>query len=182
MIRLSAPKAEHAVRFERMLAEYREHDDVGIYTEFYEAAWQGYDAYRAVLERLSRGGWPFPEVVPGETLFLMDGEEIVGEVYLRLALAPVLEKDGGNIGYQIRPRARNRGYATAGLRLALKRLREIGLSQALLTCSDANAPSIRVIEKVGGVRIGDAQLDDGTRNRRYIIQTGSAPCSCCGVT
>jgi predicted acetyltransferase len=108
-------------------------------------------------------------------LFLIDGEEIVGEVYLRFALTPVLEKDGGNIGYQIRPRARNRGYATVGLRLALKRLKDVGLSEALLTCSDANAASIRVIEKVGGFRIDDAQLDDGTLNRRYTIQTGSAP-------
>jgi predicted acetyltransferase len=172
VIHLSLPKAEHAARFEQMIAEYREHDDIGIYTGFYEAAWDGFDAYRAMLERLSPGGWPFPEVVPSETSFLMDGKEVVGEVYLRFRLAPVLEKDGGNIGYQVRPRARNKGYASAGLRLALKRLQEIGLSQALLTCSERNAASIRVIEKAGGVRIDDARLDDGTLNRRYTFQIG----------
>ena len=77
------------------------------------------------------------------------------------------------LGYQIRPRARNKGYATAGLRLALERLKDIGLSEALLTVSETNAASIRVIEKIGAVRIDDAQLDDGTTNRRYIADIAS---------
>lgn len=173
MIRLVAPDAEHATRFEEMIAEYRANNDIGIYTGFYSAAWDGYHAYRILLERLSHGGWPFPEVVPGETHFIMDDEQIIGEVYLRFRLDSVLRKDGGNIGYQIRPNMRSKGYATAGLRLALKRLREVGVTEALLTCSDDNGASIRVIEKSGGVRIDDAHLDDGTKNRRYLIQTAS---------
>jgi predicted acetyltransferase len=168
---LAKPDAEHAIRFERMLAEYVGHYDVGLYTGFYEKAWHGFDAYRTMLDRLSAGGWPFPEVVPGETHFLMVGDDIVGEVYLRFGLTPVLEKDGGNIGYQIRPSARNRGYATGGLRLALDRLREVGFVQALLTCAEGNAASIRVIEKNGGTRIVDVKSDTGATHRRYLVST-----------
>jgi predicted acetyltransferase len=168
-IRLSPLSAEHATRFEEMLAEYKKHDEIGLYTGFYAEAWQGFDAYRTMLERLSAGGWPLPQIVPGETHFLVDGEYIVGEIYLRFGLTPVLERDGGNIGYQIRPNARNRGYATRGLRLALDRLCDVGLAQALLTCAESNVASIRVIEKNDGVRIDDAESDDGTLNRRYLI-------------
>lgn len=156
-----------------MIAEYREHDEIGLYTGFYEEAWQGFAAYRTMLERLSAGGWPLPEVVPGETYFLMDGEHIVGEIYLRFGLTEVLLRDGGNIGYQIRPSARNCGYATQGLRFALDRLNGVGLAKALLICAEGNAASIRVIEKNGGTRVVDAESDDGTLNRRYLISTAS---------
>ncbi|MFZ1017384.1 MAG: GNAT family N-acetyltransferase [Candidatus Cybelea sp.] len=172
-VRLSPLRAEHAARFQEMIAEYREHDEIGLYTGFYEEAWHGFDAYRTMLERLSAGGWPRPEIVPGETYFLMDGERIVGEIYLRFGLTEVLERDGGNVGYQIRPSARNRGYATKGLRLALDRLNGVGFAQALLTCAEGNAASIRVIEKNGGTRVADAESDDGTLNRRYLILTAS---------
>ena len=160
---------EHRSRFDDMLADYREHADFGLYTGWYDVAWQGYDAYRAMLARLERGGWPFPEVVPGETYFLVDDARIVGEVYLRFGLTPALERDGGNIGYQVRPSARNRGYATHGLRLARSRLAEREFRSALVTCDAENAASIRVIEKNGGVRLEDAMLPDGAVNRRYRV-------------
>jgi predicted acetyltransferase len=152
-----------------MIAEFREHDDVGLYTGFYETAWVSFEAYKATLEQLSKGGWPFPEVVPGETLFLMDNDLLIGEFYLRFGLTDVLEKDGGNIGYHIRPTARGKGYATAGVRLALEHLERAGLTKALATCSETNAASIRVLEKVGALRDNDVKLDDGPINRRYLI-------------
>ena len=151
--------------FEAMLSEYRAHGESGLYTGFYAAAWDGYDAYRAVLDRLRPGGWPFAEVVPSEAWFAKDGERLVGEVYLRFGLTPALEEDGGNAGYQIRPGARNNGYATLALRLALGKLRERGLREALLTCDQDNAASIRVIERCGGRRI----TDSARGLRRYVI-------------
>jgi len=149
-----------------MLEEFRANGETGLYTGFYGAAWEGFDAYRATLERLHAGGWPFPEVVPGDTLFVMRGQRIVGEVYLRFALTSALEEDGGNLGYQIRPSERNKGYATQAVRLALVRLRERGLDEALVTCDPDNLASIRVIETCGGLRI-----DDSSVCRRYVIPT-----------
>ncbi len=156
-VHLSVMRDDHAEQFDAMLDEYRVHGEVGLYTGFYEAAWDGYAAYRAMLCRLCAGGWPLAEVVPGEAYFVVDeADRIVGEVYLRLALTPALEEDGGNIGYQIRPSARGKGYATIALSLALARLRELGLERALLTCDSANVASVRAIEKNGGRRIADA--------------------------
>ena len=168
-LHLAVMSHEHRARFEAMLDEYRAAGEAGLYTGFYESAWDGYDAYRSTLERLSRGAWPIPEIVPGETLFVMHGDRIVGEVYLRFRLTPALEENGGNVGYQIRPSDRRRGYGTEALRLALRRLREVGLSEALITCDDGNAASIRVIEKCGGRRIEDSRLRG---KRRYIVALG----------
>ena len=154
-----------------MLAEYRRVEEQGLYTGFYAAAWDGYDKYRAMLERLSRGGWPHPYVVPGETLFIIEGDRVVGEVYLRFALTPELQEGGGNVGYQVRPSARGRGYATEALRLALDRLRDVGLREALITCDHDNVASIRVIEKCGGRRIADSHL---ANKRRYVAMLNEA--------
>jgi predicted acetyltransferase len=173
-VELVAMLPEHADRFAAMLAEFRAHDDIGLYTGFYEAAWHGYDTYRERLERLAAGGWPFPDVVPGASFFVTDGEEIVGELYLRFGLTPALEREGGHVGYQIRPSARNRGYATAALRLGLARLAERGIARALVTIDDGNAASQRVTEKVGGERIDDVALRGGRRVRRYTVATITA--------
>ncbi|HEY4441940.1 MAG TPA: GNAT family N-acetyltransferase, partial [Candidatus Elarobacter sp.] len=162
---------EHADRFEAMVAEFRAHDELGLYTGFYAAAWDGYDRYRETLERLAAGGWPFPEVVPGASFFVADGDQIVGELYLRFGLTRSLEREGGHMGYQIRPSARNKGYGTAALRLGLARLAEHGIASALVTIDERNAASQRVVEKVGGERIGDADLRDGRRIRRYTVAT-----------
>ncbi len=158
-----------------MIAEYAAKGETGLYTGFYETAWDGFDAYAQTLRQLAPGGWPFPEVVPGDTMFIIASGRVVGEVYLRYALTPALERDGGNIGYQIRPGERAKGYATQALRLALEHLGKMGLRRALLTCSDKNAASIRVIERCGGVRIDDSDGDDGGTNRRYWLATQGGP-------
>jgi predicted acetyltransferase/ribosomal protein S18 acetylase RimI-like enzyme len=173
-VALSPMLPEHAERFSRMLAEFRAHGEVGLYTGFYAAAWDGYEAYRETVRRVCAGGWPFAEVVPGAVFFVMAGDEIVGELYLRFGLTDELERDGGNVGYQSRPAARNNGYATKALRLGLARLAERGIISALVTCDDRNLPSIRVIEKSGGERLDDAALDGGKRNRRYAVATVTA--------
>ncbi len=164
--RLEPMQDAHRGAFAEMLAEYRAHGETGLYTGFYSVAWEGFDAYRATLRRLHAGGWPFPDVVPGDTLFVVHGERIVGEVYLRFGLTPELEEDGGNVGYQIRPTERNKGYATEALRLALRRLGERGIREALVTCDSGNLASVRVIQKCGGRRIADSSV-----SRRYLVPT-----------
>jgi predicted acetyltransferase len=58
---------------------------------------------------------------------------------------------GGHIGYDVRPSARRRGYATAMLRDALIVARRLGIESALVTCSVDNVGSRTVIERNGGV-------------------------------
>lgn len=91
------------------------------------------------------------ERVPGVTLWLVENETFLGEFSIRYKLSAFLEHYAGHIGYGIRPSQRGRGYASAGLRLALKHLAEQGVASAFLTCDDSNTASAKVIEKAGGV-------------------------------
>jgi predicted acetyltransferase len=88
---------------------------------------------------------------------------VVGHCDVRHPLTSKLEKFGGHIGYHVHPDYRNRGIATYALREALKALAAKGETEALVTCAHDNMPSIRVIEKCGGVRIEDSM------RRRYLI-------------
>jgi predicted acetyltransferase len=60
----------------------------------------------------------------------------------------------GHIGYSIVPWKRQRGYATAGLRLLLDQARARDLDHVEITTEPANLPSQKVILANGGRRIG----------------------------
>jgi predicted acetyltransferase len=64
--------------------------------------------------------------------------------------------------------------ASGALRLALEKLAELEVANALVTCNTTNSASARVTEKCGGVRMEDALLEDRVE-RRYWIATGPKP-------
>ncbi len=92
----------------------------------------------------------------------------LGSLSLRHELTPFLLDHGGHIGYSVRPGARQRGVATAALRLGLREAARLGIDPALLTCHVANGVSRRVIETCGGVA-EDVRGDQ----RRYWVPTGT---------
>src|SRR5690348_18429757 len=53
--------------------------------------------------------------VPISTLWYIDGVTYLGTVIIRHRLTPRLTRRGGQIGYQVAPRHRRRGHATAML-------------------------------------------------------------------
>ncbi len=124
---------------------------------------------------MEAGGYPTPEIVPMDSYFIEEEGRILGEMYIRHQLSPRLERVGGPIGYKVRPSCRNRGVATAVLRLALKRLAGMGIERALVTCNGNNGASTKVIEKCGGVRIADSLLQDGVEKRYWIATTPAMP-------
>jgi predicted acetyltransferase len=156
--------------FDEMLAEFRSAKETDVYKGHHAIAWKGYSAFYELLVRMKSGGYPTPEIVPMDSYFIEEKGRILGELYIRHWLSPQLEKIGGHVGYKVRPTQRNRGVATAALTIALQRLRQLGIEQALLTCSETNIASTRVIEKCGGVRIEDAQIE-GAVERRYWVPT-----------
>ena len=110
-------------------------------------------------------GW-----VPQTVLWMVDDDgQAVGMVRMRHYLDDSLLLHGGHVGFYVRKDRRGRGYATQALRATLDRLRALGQSRALLTVDADNAPSIRVIETVGGRRDTD---DSGSeqRERRYWVE------------
>jgi GNAT superfamily N-acetyltransferase len=94
---------------------------------------------------------PLDGYVPQTVLWWVDGDEYLGRINLRHPLNRSLLRRGGNIGYEIRPRARRRGHATAMLAAALPLAAALGVAEARIDCDVANVASRRVIEKNGGV-------------------------------
>src|SRR5690606_16971666 len=109
--------------------------------------------------------------VPQTKLWYMDGKHFIGKVAIRHQLNEHLLQLGGNIGYGIRPSEQGKGHATALLKLALDYCRvELALQKALLTVSQDNIPSIKVIEKCGGILENIVKRDyDDEIARRYWI-------------
>jgi predicted acetyltransferase len=156
--------------FAQMLEEFRAAGEMDIYRGHHAVAWQGYAAFYKLLSQMKVGGYPTSDIVPMNSYFIEAEEHILGEIYIRHRLSPRLEQVGGHIGYKVRPSCRNRGVATAALRLALKKLNQMGVERALVTCNANNAASARVIEKCGGLRIADAATPNGFE-RRYWVPT-----------
>lgn len=90
--------------------------------------------------------------VPHETFWLVSGDgEVVAVSNLRLQLNENLKKDGGHIGYGVRPSARKRGYANTLLAETLKKARERNIPRVLVTCYKSNIASAKTIIKNGGI-------------------------------
>jgi len=95
----------------------------------------------------------------------------LGSIALRHELNDHLLEVGGHIGYSVRPGARGHGIAQEALRQMLEVARERGLEQVLVTCSETNPASARVIEANGGV-YEDTRVDgEGDPTRRYWVST-----------
>jgi predicted acetyltransferase len=90
--------------------------------------------------------------VPNSTFWLIEEErEIVAVSNLRHALTAKLRREGGHIGYGVRPSQRRKGYGKTILRETLVKAWELGLEKVLITCGKANIASAKVILKNGGV-------------------------------
>ncbi|QQS59282.1 GNAT family N-acetyltransferase [Candidatus Peregrinibacteria bacterium] len=109
--------------------------------------------------------------VPGTTYWLIDNDKFVGHVNIRHELNDKLKKEGGNIGYAIRPTERQKGYGSKILELAIQKAKKIGLQKVLITCNDENIASAKIIEKNGG-KLQDKNIVDEKLVRRYWLNVG----------
>jgi predicted acetyltransferase len=132
---------------------------------------EDFPAFLASLAACKRGEGPALGFVPHSTYWLVCGDVVVGVVNLRHVLNDSLRREGGNIGYGVRPSARRRGFAGELLRGALARARELGMSEVLLTCDKDNAGSARTIVSHGGVLVSEELLAErGEAVQRYRIE------------
>ena len=113
------------------------------------------DSYEEWLSNVTKNSDPDtvnPAWVLTDTFFATDESgKIVGIVDLRHELKGFL-KDFGHSGYSVRPSERKKGYATKMLSEILNIAASAGLSSLILSVERSNVPSVKTIEKNGGVR------------------------------
>ena len=120
---------------------------------------------------------------PDRVLWLIDGEEYIGQISIRPELGTTyLITYGGHIGYSIRPSKRRRGYGQKILAMALAEARKLGLASVLVTCDSDNTASRKIIERNGGrfesalkmvpkiARAEGRQTESPVQKMRYWIQ------------
>jgi predicted acetyltransferase len=111
--------------------------------------------------------------VPATLLWWTDGDRFLSSIQVRHYLNAHLEQWGGHIGYAVRPSERGKGHACAMLAAMLDHVRAHlpDLTRVILTASQKNPASCRVIEKNGGVleRAIPHPWHDGEIGNRYGI-------------
>ena len=107
--------------------------------------------------------------MPETVLWWVEGDDYLGRIAVRHRLNAGLLRQGGNIGYDVRPSARRRGHAGAMLAAALPIAAGLGIDRARIDCDVGNIASQRVIEKNGGL------LEKEERGSLYFwVPTGGA--------
>ena len=91
--------------------------------------------------------------VPDLTYFYVreSDDKIVGMINIRLALNDFLRKEGGHIGYAVRPTERRKGFGTDMLAEGIKVCERMGIHEVLVSCDKENIASSGVIKNCGGV-------------------------------
>ena len=167
MVKLVDPSEGKREAFLRMAQDWRDHGN-----DRYRLALENFDAYLARVDRFRDAarvphGW-----VPGTEFWLDDSGEVVACTRLRFWLTPSLEIEGGHIGFDVRPSSRGRGFGTAALSLVLPEARRRGLERVRITVDSDNLPSIKIIERNGGILSGEAVSGKtGKPIRQYWIDT-----------
>lgn len=103
-------------------------------------------------------GWKVPETI----FWLYENNRPVGFGKVRHFLTDALLENGGNVGYTIRPSARNRGLGKKLLSFLIVESEEIGVAKLLLTIQNHNKQSIHVALENGG------KIEKITTNKHYI--------------
>lgn len=126
-----------------------------------------WDAYLELLDRQHRGVDPRPDRVPSSFLAVTVDDVLVGRVSIRHELNGLLAREGGHVGYAIRPDHRGQGYATGVLQLAIADLHDRGERPALVVCDADNDASRAVIERCGGELVERTTRRTGEPILRY---------------
>lgn len=94
--------------------------------------------------------------VPDTYYFLWDDDKIVGLFKIRHYLNDFLKKGPGHIGYCILKEYRKQGYATEGLKLAIKEAKKIiPENEIYMSVNKDNLASLKVQEKCGAVVVSE---------------------------
>lgn len=97
---------------------------------------------------------------PFRTYWLVDGDEYIGRVQLKLKPTARWPNIKSNVYYEIRPSLRGRGYGGKALRLVLLKARLAGLKKVTMTCDSQNIPSKKIIEQSKAILVRKERVPD----------------------
>lgn len=140
-----------------------------------DAEKHNFDGYFKRLGEAMEGVNLKPGHVPSTTLWLVEDDKCIGVFNIRHTLKTDTGSAGSHIGYEIRPSCRRKGYAKAGLKLALDYAHaRLGLADVLITCDEINIGSAKTIQsaliQMGGREVDTAQ-ENGVIIRRFWVRT-----------
>ncbi|MFZ5354892.1 MAG: GNAT family N-acetyltransferase [Bacillota bacterium] len=174
IIFLVEPQQTYKEAFQAMVREYENYGEE-FYYGLYKKGLEDFDAYLQLLDSQTKG-LGLPEgFVATRTYWLSDStKKIHGVIRIRTSLdSEYVAKYIGNIGYDIAPLSRGKGYGTAILGLGLEKVKELKLrlEKVLITCARDNELSSRIIEKNGGVFESEIyDENDDQYMKRYWIE------------
>lgn len=125
----------------------------GFHNPFYGIAYEAFLARLPEYMDSAKGIHLSPGRVARTLALLWDGDTPVGLFSLRHYLNDALRQGAGHIGYAIRPDLRQRGYGTAGLKLAVEYLRSLpdfDGEEIHLSCFKENTASLKTMLSCGG--------------------------------
>ena len=139
-----------------------EHEFLALYEEYSQAGEQewcaavneaqiNFPSYIGRLHDEAIGKGISSDWAPTSHFWFMANGRLIGTLRIRHYLTPAVEERAGHIGYDISPFHRGLGYGHQILALAIDKIRELGIREALAICDQNNAPSKRILEKAGGV-------------------------------
>jgi predicted acetyltransferase len=165
-LRLRAPSADLRDSYRSLIAELESAGEKRVPFPL-SFPFEDFAALLAKLADAAQGSGLPDGFVPHSTYWLVRGEtEIVGVSNLRHSLTPFLLREGGHIGYGIRPSARRNGYGREILRRTLPKAQALGLSRVLVTCGKENLASARIILANRGV----LESEEFSQERGEIVQ------------
>lgn len=149
MFKLILPSIEYKISFLEATKEFQKD---GLFTDL-DISDLEKDFPAFITKQLNHSqGKDLPEGFVAETVYwLLDDDEFIGRVVIRHELTETLLREGGHIGYAIKPSKRKKGYGTEILKSALLKAKELGLKKVLLTCNENNLGSKKIIESNGGI-------------------------------
>ncbi len=115
-------------------------------------------AFVKAIRDKSKGIGLAPGQPPFMRYWLIEGDEYIGTLRLTVNISPKMKYREGNIGYQIRPSKRKKGYGSKILHLGLLKAKKIGLKHVHINYSKDNMASQKIIEKNGGRLVSNKKL------------------------